>query len=89
MKRRNPKDFVIRRTEGNEVTRARAVNPEVISSWIEEFAKVVDQYKITPEGLINIDEVGFELNDSQRWTYCSKGFSLVETKRNKNKQTKK
>ncbi len=62
-----------RRAELHEATRARAANPLVIQRWITMLAIQIEKNQIAPENIFNMDETGFELNDTRGLTLCRKG----------------
>jgi hypothetical protein len=77
LKKRNPNDFILRRTEGLESTRGRAANPLVVDRWIRFAADIIAEKKIKPENIWNMDETGIELNDIKGVTLCRKGPSFT------------
>jgi len=86
LRKRNPFDFVLRRVQSHSLTRSRAGNPVVVGRWIEFIAGLIEKYEIKPQNLYNMDETGFELNDTRGLTLCRKGRKIVHATTNPNRE---
>ena len=72
LKGRHP-DFVVKKPQKLSVTRAKALNKEVVDKYFEQLKSTIDELKVGPNEIWNCDESNIQMEHKPTNVVGSKG----------------